>query len=116
MSMRSTLEKILRRYGSPLILRQGEEETLIHGFMQHNASISQNNIQPAFSPLGEIPRGHHLLLVPPHPLPTTGDFIGLDGKWYVIRRVEKVWYRDEALYCWCLCEEGGKEDTWATQF
>ena len=97
------------------MLRNLDGDTTIYGFMQHTASLGWQNMQPVYSPLGEIPRGQYLLLVPLEPELTKGDIFQKDGTWYVIRRVEKMWHGDEAIYCWCLCEEGGREGTWSTQ-
>ena len=112
--MRRTVEKILRRYGGPITLRRITGDTTIYGFMQHTGSLGWQNMQPVFSPLGEIPRGQYMLLVPVEPLLKRGDFIRRDDIWYVVRRSEKVWYQGKAIYCWCLCEEGGTLNQWGS--
>ncbi len=114
--MRKTAEKILRRYGSPITLRRVEKDTELWGFMEHTASLGWQNMQGVYSPLGEIPRGQYLLLLPIEPLLEKEDLLFRGGTWYRVRRVEKVFYRDEAIYCWCLCEEGGKADNWGNQY
>ena len=110
--MRRTVEKILRRYGSPITLRRSVGDTLLYGMMQHTGSLSWQNMRVAYSPLGEVPKGQYLLILPVEPLLKRGDFLLRDGSWYWVRRVEKVMYRDEAIYCWCLCEKGGNVDHW----
>ena len=113
--MRRMIERILRRYGTPILLRNVDGDTTFYGFMQHTASLGWQNMQPIYSPLGEIPRGQYLLMVPVKPALTKGDVIRKDGVWYIIRRVEKMWYKDEVIYCWCLCEEGGRTGIWGSQ-
>lgn len=113
--MRRKIERILRTYGTPITLRRGDGDTTIYGFMQHTGSLGWKNMQPAYSPLGEVPRGQYLLMIPVEPLLKKGDVVRRDGVWYMVRRVEKMWYQDEAVYCWCLCEEGGKTGIWGSQ-
>lgn len=114
--MRKTVEKILQRYGSSITLHRVEKDTQLRGFMEHTASLGWQNMQSVYSPLGEVPRGQYLLLLPVEPLLVKGDLLYREGIWYRVRRVEKVFYRDEAIYCWCLCEEGGKIDYWGSQY
>ena len=113
--MRRRIEKLLRRYGTPILLRKFDGDMLLYGFWQHTGSLGWKNMQPVYSPLGEVPRGQYLLMLPVEPLLQKGDTFCKDSIWYVVRRVEKMWYGDEAIYCWCLCEEGGKTGPWASQ-
>jgi len=53
-----------------------------------------------------------LLLVPLEPLLEKGDVLRREEQWYTVRRVEKVWHKNQPIYCWCLCEERGKADNW----
>jgi hypothetical protein len=110
--MRTLVEKVLHRYGTPVLLRRFTGDTVLYGIMQHTASLGWQNMQPVYSPLGEIPRGQYLLMVPVEPLLEKGDILRREEKWYTVRRVERVWHRDQPIYCWCLCEERGKVDNW----
>ena len=112
--MRALVEKVLRRYGETLLLRRYTGDMEICAVMQHTASLGWQNMQPVYSPLGEIPRGQYLLLVPLEPLLEKGDILRREEKWYTVRRVEKVWYRNQPIYCWCLCEERGRMRNWGT--
>ena len=114
--MRKTVEKILNRYGSPITLHRFEGDFELRGFMQHTASLGWQNMQKVYSPIGEIPRGQYLLLLPPEPLLVKGDYLFREEIWYRVCRVEKVFYREEVIYCWCLCEEGGKLGSWGNQY
>lgn len=109
------IERILQRYGTPILLRRVDGDTTFNGFMQHTASLGWQNMQPVYSPLGEIPRGQYLLLAPVDLELTKGEIIRRDEIWFVIRRVEKIWHGEEAIYSWCLCEEGGKTGIWGSQ-
>ena len=115
MSMRRMIERIFKKYGTPIVLRGAYGDQTIRGFWQHTGSLGWHNMQSVYSPLGEVPRGQYLLLVPMDPPLKKGNIFMKDGVWYVIRRVEKMWHADQAIYRWCLCEEGGKEGTWASR-
>lgn len=112
--MRKTVEKILQRYGCEVTFRRITGDKKVYGFMQHTGSLSWQNMRVAMSPLGQIPRGQYLLLIPVDPELRKGDYFCKDAIWYVVRRVEKVMYQDETIYCWCLCEEGGDLDFWGS--
>lgn len=113
--MRQMIERILRKYGTPLLLRRIDGDTTIYGLMQHTASLGWKNMQPVYSPLGEVPRGQYLLMLPVEPTLEKGDVFKKDDRWFIVRRVEKMWHGDEAIYCWCLSEEGGNTGIWGSQ-
>lgn len=113
--MRHTIDRILRKYGTPIVLRRVTGDTIIHGFMHHTGSLGWKNMQPVYSPLGEVPRGQYLLMLPIEPLLEKGDIFKKGDIWYVVRRVEKMWHGEKAVYCWCLCEEGGEAGIWGSQ-
>ena len=110
-----TIEKILNRYGTCLVLRHGQQEESFRGFLQPSRSKSQQNLQRDFSALGQIPDGMYVLLAPACLEAKAGDAVALEDKSYELRRVEKVMYGDKPLYIWALCSEKGGEDFWATQ-
>ena len=113
--MRRLIERVFEKYGTPITLRGFDGDTVIRGFLQHTGSLGWKNMQPVYSPLGEVPRGQYLLMLPLEPPLAKGDMLQKDGVWYVVRRAEKMWYGDEAIYRWCLCEEGGQTSTWGSQ-
>lgn len=108
-----TIDKILKRYGLQLQLKQGQREESFRGFLQPSRSKSLQNLQMEFSPLGQIPDGMYVLLAPAYVNAERGDTVELKDKSYELRRVEKVMYGDKTLYIWALCREKGGEDTWA---
>ena len=110
--MRHMIDRILRKYGTPILLRTIFGDSTVYGLMQHTGSLGWKNMQPVYSPLGEVPRGQYLLMVPLEPEIKKGNIIRRGDIWFVVRRVEKMWYGEEPIYCWCLCEEGGKSGIW----
>ena len=110
-----TIDKILKRYGTELRLKHGQQEESFRGFLQPSRSKSLQNLQKEFSPLGQVPDGMYVLLAPAHLEAECDDVVVLGNKCYELRRVEKVMYGDKVLYIWALCREKGGEDTWAMQ-
>ena len=110
-----TIDKILKRYGTGLVLKHGQQEESFRGFLQPSRSKSLQNLEMDFSELGQIPEGMYVLLAPAHMEAECGDAVVLGDKSYELRRGEKVMYGDKPLYIWALCREKGGEDFWAMQ-
>lgn len=108
-----TIDKILKRYGTGMILKHGQQEESFRGFLQPSRSKSLQNLEKDFFALGEIPDGMYVLLAPAYLKAESGDAIVLGSECYELRRVEKVMYGDKLPYIWALCREKGGEDEWA---
>ena len=106
------VEKIMRQYGTPIVLCKGNEAVTIYGFVQHTATTARKYALPEHSILGEIPQGRYVAMIPVEPEALKEDVLEQGGRRFIIRRVEKIWQGNEALYCWCLCEEEGEPDGW----
>lgn len=109
-----TIEKVLRRYGSRLTLHGGDKTVVFHGFLQHSGSRSWYNMEPRYSPLGQIPRGKYILLAPVETPVSVGDTLDDGCTTVTVRRIENVKMGDNAIYLWGLCEEKGGEDHWGS--
>ena len=109
--MKKLVDKIFRRYGVPIEVQKTDGMITIHGFVQHTATSARKHLLPEYTPLGQVPQGHYLMLLPLDEA-EVGQMLLYNGKWYITRRVERVWLGDEAVYDWCLCEERGEEDQW----
>lgn len=110
-----TIDKILKRYGTGMKIKHGQQEESFRGFLLPSRSKSLQNLEKEFSPLGQVPDGMYVLLAPAHLEAECGDAVILGDKGYELRRVEKVIYGDKVLYIWALCREKGGEDIWAMQ-
>lgn len=110
--MRTMVEKIMRKYGTPIVLYRNTEKITIYGFVQHTATTARKYALPEHSILGEIPQGRYVAMIPVDPLVCKDDVLEQDKRRYIIRRVEKIWRGKEPLYCWCLCEQEGEPDGW----
>lgn len=105
-----TIEKIMRKYGSPLILVRGEKSLPFKGFLQHSGSKSWQNMRAQYCPMGRIPAGQYVLLVPVVPEITEDDVLVCGELQVVVRNMETVMAGDKPLYRWGLCvRKGGDE-------
>lgn len=105
--MRALVEKMLARWGTELTLKQAGQEMRLWGLIQHSRSKSLQNMRSEYSPIGRIPGGQYVYIGPAQPAAAAGDLLILEGKTYVLRRVERVWFRNRPVYCWGLCVEQG---------
>ena len=105
------VNKIFRRYGVPIKVEAASGSYTVHGFVQHTATSARKHLLPEYTPLGEVPQGHYLMLLPLGEV-QVGRQLMYNGKWYIVRRIERVWLGNAAIYDWCLCEERGEWDQW----
>lgn len=110
--MRRKVERILKRYGTTFTLLSGDGNHEFSGIFQIIGAASQQNMQTEYTPLGENPQGRYLLLAPLEMELKKEDVFCKEDSIYKISRVEKVWFQQEALYYWCLCEDRGEVETW----
>ena len=109
--MRKLVDKIFRKYGVPILLQNSGETYEVNGFVKNGASSAKKYLLTEYTPLGEIPMGFFVVLLPRYEA-RVGKPLQYGDKWYIIRRVDGVRFRNEVLYDWCLCEERGRLDTW----
>ena len=110
--MRRMVEKILKQYGTDLILNEGVK---IRGFFQPVLSRNFQNMVNVETPLGEIPRGQYVYIGSAAVAVAEGDTLQAGGRSYVFRRVEPYDYGGSPAYIWGLCVEKGGVDTWGSQ-
>lgn len=109
--MKKLVDKIFRRYGVPITVQGTSGVSTVRGFVQHTATSARKHLLPEYTPLGELPQGHYLMLLPLYSA-KVGQLLMYNGRWYIVRRVERVWLGNIAVYDWCLCEERGEADAW----
>lgn len=109
--MKKLVDKIFRRYGVPVTVQETSGVSTVRGFVRHTATSARKHLLPEYTPLGELPQGHYLMLLPLYAV-SVGKLVMYNGRWYIVRRVERVWLGRKAIYDWCLCEERGEADTW----
>ena len=110
--MQRMVSKILDAYGTAMTLNRGGTEYAVRAFFQPVRSKSWQYLEGNYSPLGEIPRGQYVYIGPAEQEISFGETLAVDGKDYMVRRVEPVYYGEEVAYYWAMCVEKGGEDTW----
>jgi hypothetical protein len=111
--MHTSVKKMLEQFGSRIRRSRQGENVYIRGFLQHSASVSQQNLKQEYSPLGRVPGGRYVLIVPADADLARGDMLE-DGRLRVkLCRLETVYFQDKPLYQWGLCEGAGGADVWA---
>ena len=113
--MKSTVEAILRQYGTDLLITSGEEQRTVRGFFRAVNSKSWQSMESEATLLGEISRGQYAYIGPMSAGVREGDTLTLGDRTYLFRRVEPYYYRNQAVYQWGLCVEKGVNDTWGSQ-
>ena len=106
--MHHVFDSLCARYGTGISLESG----MVNGFFQSVNSRSWQNMERMVGPLGEIPRGQYICMLPSSVTVIPGDVLGVGQGRYQIQRVEEVRLGDGVLYQWCLCVRGGGEDLW----
>lgn len=108
--MRRMVEKILNCYGQELFLqRLGCKAT---AFLQPVQGKGQNMVLKEIGPLGVAHQNQYVYIGPVEPELREDDVLELDGKRYVLRRVETVHGAGGPVYQWGMCVKRGGADNW----
>ena len=113
--MRSTIERLIQKYGSSVIIHTHGTTYDTKVLLQIIASKSWQNMVGLDTPLGEVPRGQYIYIGPPEVAAKDGDILTVGDKDFVFRRVEPYFYGDTVVYLWGLCMEKGVNDTWGSR-
>ncbi len=113
--MRRMVEKMLRQYGTDLVLESSGGSKTVRGFLQAVNSTGWQSLESEATLLGEISRGQYTYIGPVGTAVKEGDTLTQGSKTYLLRRVEPYYYRNQAIYLWGLCVEKGVNDTWGSQ-
>ena len=113
--MKSMVSKIIRQYGTDMLLTSSGETMTVRGFFRAVNSKSWQSMESEATLLGEITRGQYAYIGPVDVAVREGDTVTLGEKTYLFRRVEPYYYGNEAIYNWGLCVEKGVNDTWGSQ-
>lgn len=112
--MRTMVDKILRQYGVSMTLTGCDGERMVWGFFQPVRSKSFQNMIHVERPVGMVERGQYVYIGSAEEVVREGDCLGVDGKTYVVQRVEPYYYGAEEVYLWGLCAEKGEAEAWGS--
>lgn len=97
------MDRLFRRWGTEMVLRQGSREWHFRGMLQHSGSKSLQNAQWRLSPLGQLQGERYVYIGPAIPAPRTGDMLICRGETYELRQSEQVMLGNRPVYNWGLC-------------
>ena len=109
--MKELVQRLIDRYGSDMTITTAEGEVRTRGFLQLVTSKSWQNMERMVSTGGEIPRGQYLYVGPADLTLRGRDIIFTAGHTYIVRRADAIVYKNQPLFIWGLCVEGGDEWT-----
>ena len=112
--MKQLLSSIFARYGQMAILSHQGEEMAAQVFFWSINSVSQRNGERLLLPLGRVPVGEYVCILPADVQAQADDTLELEQRQYVIRKVEPMSWHAGAVCQWALCARKGSEDTWGT--
>lgn len=105
--MRKLIDRVLSRYGTLAQVETAAGVREVKVFFRCVKSDAWQNVERMFSPLGEIPRGRYICLLPEDVAVEPEATLTVLGKQYLLRRVEKMAVFTEVVGQWCLCVEKG---------
>ena len=110
--MRAMVDKILRQYGVGMMLTGTDGTRKVWGLFQPVRSKSFQNMIHMERPLGMVERGQYVYIGSAEERIQEGDCLDVNGKIYVVHRVEPYHYGSEDVYIWGLCAQKGGEEAW----
>lgn len=109
--MLKLVNKIFQRYGVDIKVQSGTTTYTVRGFVQPRSVSAKKDLMPEYTPLGHLSQGYYRILLPAYEA-RVDQLLMYNGRWYIVRRVERVWLKEKAIYDWCWCEERGVTDQW----
>ena len=110
--MKKLMDSVLRRYGTDAELSGTAGRRKVKVFFSSINSTSWQNMQRVFSPLGEVPQGQYICVLPADIHAAAEDTLRIGDRVFLLRRIEPMDVLGETVYSWCLCVEKGDEDRW----
>ena len=111
--MERWMDKVFARYGVAAQIQSDRGNSSLKVFFHSVKSTAWQNLERAFCPLGEVPRGMYVCLLPASAEVAVADTLLVGSKSYQIQRLEDVTFAGKRVYLWSLCVEKGSEDGWA---
>lgn len=101
------MDQALKRFGRQVVVYSTGAQTQVQAIFQSVNSRSWQNMEHIYSPLGRIPRGQYLCMLPAGTPAQIGDSIIVEKTEYEIRKLENMYLGTEVVYIWVLCVEKG---------
>lgn len=111
--MKQIVERIIGSYGSTVTVVMEDSTVEVSAFLQLVTSKSWQNMERMIPSGGQIKRGQFLYIGPAHVDVSEAVCLECAGKKFRVRRADRIYCKDEPLFVWGLCVEGGPEDPWS---
>ncbi len=105
--MEALLERIIGRYGTPMVWKSADSERVIRGFFQPVTSRSWQKMKREMTPLGEAHVGLYVYIGTMNNEVASGDSLILGQRQYEVRRTEIIYDSHGGVYRWGLCARKG---------
>ena len=105
--MEQVLEGIIKRYGTEVLWRHGEQEEALRGFFQSVTNRSWQKLLRKVGPLGEVDTSLYVYIGAVSPVLSVGDMLTVGDRSYRIRRTEILYSHEGPAYLWALCVRKG---------
>lgn len=111
--MKERIERMLARFGRAVMLHKsdGTGASAI-GLLEPVTSKSMQAMQKEIPGAGVIPPGQHLYIGRAGEALDAVEYMTVGDGTYLIRRWDKVYYQDKAVFLWALCVKSGEEEAW----
>ena len=108
--MRRLMDRVFVRYGTAATIRNGENLMETKVFFQSTNRKSQQNMETVFHPLGYLPGGQYVCMLPAGVPVANGSVVTVAGKDYRVCRVEPMPVEERPVYQWAICTGEGDEE------
>ena len=102
--------KLLEQYGTRVELQEQSVRALFQPMTGRLERLAVREPEP----LGCASGKRFVYIGPVEPMPREDGELTVAGKAYLVRTVYLVPGNDGPAYCWAMCVEKGREDTWGT--
>ncbi len=110
--MKHTINRLIQTYGSTVTVVREDSSVSVRAFLQLVTSKSWQNMERMIPSGGQIKRGQFLYIGPADVEINDAVRLECGGRVFRVRRADGILFRDEPLFIWGLCVEGGPEDLW----
>ena len=110
--MRRMMDRLFHRYGTKAAIDNGMGTIQVRVFFQSVNSKNWQNMEKVFHPMGWVPRGQYVCLLPADTAVEAGNTLTVARVDYLICRVEDMPVSSTPAYRWALCARKGSEDVW----
>lgn len=105
--MRKLMDGVFAHYGVPARVETAMGVQEVNVFFRSVRSEAWQNAELMCSPLGQIPRGRYICLLPAAVEVAPEATLTVRNKQYLVRRIEETAAFADVVCKWCLCVEKG---------